>query len=69
MFQHFNLFPHLRVIDNVTLAARKVHGMPKPEAYARGTELLEQLGLGAKAGSSPTACRVGSSSASRSCAP
>ncbi|WP_295779421.1 amino acid ABC transporter ATP-binding protein [uncultured Microbacterium sp.] len=49
VFQHFNLFPHLRVIDNVTLAARKVHGMPKPEAYARGTELLEQLGLGAKA--------------------
>ncbi len=49
VFQHFNLFPHLRVIDNVTLAARKVHGMPKTEAYARGTELLEQLGLGAKA--------------------
>ncbi len=49
VFQHFNLFPHLRVIDNVTLAARKVHGMPKAEAYARGTELLEQLGLGAKA--------------------
>ena len=37
------------MIDNVTLAARKVHGMPKTEAYARGTELLEQLGLGAKA--------------------
>lgn len=49
VFQHFNLFPHLRVIDNVTLAARKVHGMPKAKAYARGTELLEQLGLGAKA--------------------
>ncbi|WP_298870033.1 amino acid ABC transporter ATP-binding protein [uncultured Microbacterium sp.] len=49
VFQHFNLFPHLRVIDNVTLAARKVHGMPKTEAYVRGTELLEQLGLGAKA--------------------
>lgn len=49
VFQHFNLFPHLRVIDNVTLAARKVHRMPKAEAYARGTELLEQLGLGAKA--------------------
>jgi len=49
VFQHFNLFPHLRVIDNVTLASRKVHRMPKPEAYARGTELLEQLGLGVKA--------------------
>ncbi|AOX45958.1 MULTISPECIES: amino acid ABC transporter ATP-binding protein [unclassified Microbacterium] len=49
VFQHFNLFPHLRVIDNVTLAARKVHRASKSEAYARGTELLEQLGLGAKA--------------------
>ncbi|MGN7969922.1 amino acid ABC transporter ATP-binding protein [Microbacterium sp. 22296] len=49
VFQHFNLFPHLRVIDNVTLGVRKVHRIPKPEAYARGTELLEQLGLGAKA--------------------
>ncbi|KQR88373.1 amino acid ABC transporter ATP-binding protein [Microbacterium sp. Leaf179] len=49
VFQHFNLFPHLRVIDNVTLAARKVHRASKSEAYARGNELLEQLGLGAKA--------------------
>lgn len=49
VFQHFNLFPHLRVIENVTLAARKVHRASKSEAYARGTELLEQLGLGAKA--------------------
>ncbi|CAN3700463.1 Glutamine transport ATP-binding protein GlnQ [Microbacterium sp. MM2322] len=49
VFQHFNLFPHLRVIDNVTLAARKVHRASKSEAYARGTELLEQLGLGVKA--------------------
>lgn len=49
VFQHFNLFPHLRVIDNVTLAARKVHRASKSEAYVRGTELLEQLGLGAKA--------------------
>jgi polar amino acid transport system ATP-binding protein len=49
VFQHFNLFPHLRVIDNVTLAARRVHGVPREQARARGMELLETLGLGAKA--------------------
>ncbi|MDL9979815.1 amino acid ABC transporter ATP-binding protein [Microbacterium sp. ASV49] len=49
VFQHFNLFPHLNVLDNVTLAARRVHRMPKDEATARGRELLDTLGLGGKA--------------------
>ncbi|MBU4465679.1 MAG: amino acid ABC transporter ATP-binding protein [Actinobacteria bacterium] len=49
VFQHFNLFPHLRVIDNVTLAARTVHRMPKAQARDRAMILLETLGLGAKA--------------------
>ncbi|ALX65947.1 amino acid ABC transporter ATP-binding protein [Microbacterium sp. XT11] len=53
VFQHFNLFPHLTVLDNVTLAARKVHRRPVAEARARGLELLESLGLGAKAGEYP----------------
>ncbi|MDF2555964.1 MAG: peptide transporter ATP-binding protein, partial [Microbacterium sp.] len=53
VFQHFNLFPHLRVIENVTLAARLVHGVPKDQARARGMELLETLGLGAKARAYP----------------
>jgi len=53
VFQHFNLFPHLTVLDNVTLAARKVHRRPAAEARARGRELLESLGLGAKAGEYP----------------
>lgn len=53
VFQHFNLFPHLTVLDNVTLAARRVHRMPKSEAVARGRELLETLGLGDKAGEYP----------------
>jgi len=49
VFQHFNLFPHLRVIDNVTLAARRVHGVPKQVARERGMAMLETLGLAAKA--------------------
>ncbi|WP_119698123.1 amino acid ABC transporter ATP-binding protein [Microbacterium halotolerans] len=49
VFQHFNLFPHMRVIDNVTLAARKVHGVDPAEANRRGMELLASLGLGEKA--------------------
>ncbi|MFT4157206.1 MAG: amino acid ABC transporter ATP-binding protein [Microbacterium sp.] len=53
VFQHFNLFPHLTVLDNVTLAARKVHGWRPAVARARGLELLESLGLAAKAGEYP----------------
>ena len=48
VFQHFNLFPHMKVIDNVTLAARRVHGMPAADARARGVEMLERIGLGEK---------------------
>ena len=53
VFQHFNLFPHLTVLDNVTLAARRVHRLPKAEAARRGRELLTALGLGDKADSYP----------------
>jgi ABC-type polar amino acid transport system ATPase subunit len=49
VFQHFNLFPHLSVLDNVTLAARRVHRVPRADAEARGREVLERIGLGAKA--------------------
>ncbi|MBC9944976.1 amino acid ABC transporter ATP-binding protein [Leucobacter sp. cx-328] len=48
VFQHYNLFPHLTVLDNVTLASRKVFGVSKREAEKRGMELLERIGLGAK---------------------
>ncbi|MDN4474114.1 amino acid ABC transporter ATP-binding protein [Demequina zhanjiangensis] len=48
VFQHFNLFPHMKVIDNVTLAARKVHKMPAAEARAKGVDLLTRFGLGDK---------------------
>jgi ABC-type polar amino acid transport system ATPase subunit len=45
VFQHYNLFPHLTVLDNVTLALRRVHGMPRPAAEDRGRELLHRIGL------------------------
>ncbi len=43
VFQSFNLFPHLSVLDNITLAPRKVRKMPKAEAEALGLELLERV--------------------------
>lgn len=49
VFQHFNLFPHLSTIDNVTLAPRKLKGMDKQIAQELGMELLERVGLAEKA--------------------
>jgi general L-amino acid transport system ATP-binding protein len=43
VFQQFNLFPHLTVLDNVTLAPRQVRRMPKREAEALGMELLDRV--------------------------
>ena len=48
VFQAFNLFPHMSVIDNVTLAPRKVLGLSRAEAEDRGTELLTRFGLADK---------------------
>ena len=48
VFQAFNLFPHMSVLSNVTLAPRKVLGLDRVEAEARATELLERFGLGPK---------------------
>ena len=45
VFQQFNLFPHLRVIDNLTLGARRVKKMPRKEAEARALDLLARVGL------------------------
>ncbi len=45
VFQHYNLFPHMNVLDNVTLASRKVFKIDKAEAEQRGIELLERIGL------------------------
>jgi len=49
VFQHYNLFPHLSVLDNVTLALRHVHRVPRAEAERRGLELLDRIGLADKA--------------------
>jgi glutamate/aspartate transport system ATP-binding protein len=45
VFQHFELFPHMTVIDNLTLAQRKVMGRGRDEALARGLQLLDRVGL------------------------
>ena len=49
VFQQFNLFPHLKVMDNLTLAARRVRKMDSGEAERRATKLLAQVGLEEKA--------------------
>lgn len=48
VFQSFNLFPHMSVLDNVTLGPRRALGIDKDEAEARAVELLERFGLGDK---------------------
>ncbi len=48
VFQSFNLFPHMTVLRNVTLAPRKVLGLPKDEAEARAHDLLVRFGLADK---------------------
>jgi polar amino acid transport system ATP-binding protein len=48
VFQAYNLFPHLSVLDNVSLAPRKVLGLGRADAEARATELLERIGLADK---------------------
>ena len=49
VFQQFNLFPHLRAIDNLTLAARRIRRMKRGEAEQRAVELLARVGLAEKA--------------------
>ena len=48
VFQAFNLFPHMSVLDNITLSPRKVHGTNRATAEARARELLAKFGLGDK---------------------
>ena len=53
VFQSYNLFPHMTVLDNVTLAPRKVVGVPAARARAEAEALLERFGLGPKASEYP----------------
>ncbi|MGQ7295493.1 amino acid ABC transporter ATP-binding protein [Quadrisphaera sp. KR29] len=53
VFQAYNLFPHLSVLDNVTLAPRRVHGVPREQAEASALELLERIGLASRARAYP----------------
>ena len=53
VFQQFNLFPHLRVLDNVTLAPMRVKGVSKEEANRKAMQLLERVGLKDKADAWP----------------
>ena len=45
VFQHFNLFPHLTILQNITLAPVKTGRMTKAEAEAKADELLKRIGL------------------------
>ena len=53
VFQAYNLFPHLSVLDNVTLAPQRVHGVPRAQAEEEAMALLERIGLAAKARAYP----------------
>ena len=53
VFQHFNLFPHKTIIDNITLAPIIVKGMPKADAEKRALELLDRVGLKDRANAYP----------------
>ena len=53
VFQQFNLFPHLTIMDNITLAPVLLKKMTKAEAVKRGQELLERVNLAEKADAYP----------------
>lgn len=53
VFQQFNLFPHMKVIDNVTIAVTKVKKVPKKEAEEKAKALLEKVGVSEKCNEYP----------------
>ena len=53
VFQHFNLFPHMTIMDNITLAPMKVKGISKEDAEKKAIELLNRVGLADRANAYP----------------
>jgi ABC-type polar amino acid transport system ATPase subunit len=53
VFQQYNLFPHLTVLDNIILGPMKVHQVPKAEAIEKAHQLLAQVGIAEKVGVYP----------------
>ena len=62
VFQHFELFPHLRIIENLCLAQEKVLGRSHSEAMAKGEKLLARVGLTVHANKYPAELSGGTSS-------
>ena len=54
VFQHFNLFPHLTILRNMTIAPMKLHGLSKEEAEKKAMALLERVGLADRANAYPS---------------
>ena len=59
VFQQFNLFPNMTVLDNITLSPIKTKGVPKEEAQAKAYDLLDKVGLRDKADAYPTSLSGG----------
>ncbi len=59
VFQNFNLFPHLSVLDNITCAPINIKGVSKEDAEKKAIELLERVGLAEKANAFPNALSGG----------
>lgn len=67
VFQHFNLSPHLTVLENITLGPRKLRKMPTAEANALAEKLLRQVGLSDKRDALPQSAFRRSEAAHRDC--
>ncbi|MGN0682878.1 MAG: amino acid ABC transporter ATP-binding protein [Oscillospiraceae bacterium] len=59
VFQHFNLFPHLTILDNLTIAPIKLKKVPKADAEKKARELLKRVGLEEKATAYPNSLSGG----------
>jgi len=63
VFQHFNLFPHMTVLQNIMYAPTRVKNVSKAQAKSKGMDLLEKVGLAEKAGVYPSKLSGGAKTA------